>query len=328
MTFDDEQERSPHEPTPERHQEGSEPPDGEDAPLDAYSRAVMGVVARVSPAVVGVSRGRGTGSGFFFTPDGYVLTCAHVVDGAREVKISSADGSTQSAVVLGSDPHTDLAVVRAAGEGIAPAELGRSSALQVGQLVVAIGNPLGFDVTVSAGVVSALGRSMRSESGRLIENMIQSDVALNPGNSGGPLSDSRGRVVGVSVAIIRGAQGIGFAVPIDTAQWVIGEILAHGRVRRSYIGIAARTRTLDRRLARATGLTQATGVEVEKVEPGSPSAGVLESGDVLVAMNGEPVSTIDDVHRRLTGWSAGTLLPLVVVRGKRRLDLAVRPTAS
>jgi S1-C subfamily serine protease len=194
--------------------------------------------------------------------------------------------------------------------------------------VVAIGNPLGFDFTVSAGVVSAVGRAMRSASGRLIENMIQSDVALNPGNSGGPLADSGGRVVGVSVAVIRGAQGIGFAVPIDTARWVVGEILAHGCVRRSYLGLLARTRVVDRRLARSLGLAQESGAEVQKVEPGSPSAGVIEVGDVVVTMDGETVRTIDDVHRRLSGWPAGKLLPVVVLRGKQRVDLAVRPTPA
>jgi S1-C subfamily serine protease len=300
----------------------------DDGELDAYSRAVMGVVDRVGPAVVGVSRGTGGGSGFSFTPDGYILTNAHVVDGARVVRLTYGDGSTRSGAVVGSDPHTDLAVVRSEGEASAHAELGRSATLRVGQLVVAIGSPLGFDFTVSAGVVSAVGRAMRSQSGRLIENMIQSDVALNPGNSGGPLADSRGRVVGVSVAVIRGAQGIGFAVPIDTARWVIGEILTHGQVRRSYLGLAARTRAIDRRLQRSVGIAQESGAEVQRVEPGSPSAGVIEVGDVLVSMDGETIRTIDDVHRRLTGWPSGKLLPLVVLRGKKRLDLAVRPTGS
>jgi S1-C subfamily serine protease len=296
--------------------------------LDAYSRAVMGVVDHVGPAVVGVSRGNGGGAGFSFTPDGYILTNAHVVEGARTVRLTYGDGSTRSGAVVGSDPHTDLAVVRGGGEASAHAELGRSSSLRVGQLVVAIGSPLGFDFTVSAGVVSAVGREMRSQSGRIIENMIQSDVALNPGNSGGPLADSRGRVVGVSVAVIRGAQGIGFAVPIDTARWVIGEILTHGRVRRSYLGLAARTRVIDRRLQRATGIAQESGAEVQRVESGSPSAGVIEIGDVLVAMDGETIRTIDDVHRHLTGWPSGKLLPLVVLRGKKRLDVAVRPSSS
>jgi S1-C subfamily serine protease len=311
------------------------PPDtsaAEEAPdepaLDSYSRAVMGVVERVGPAVVGVSRGRSGGSGFLFTPDGYILTNAHVVEGARAVKLTFGDGSTQTGSVVGNDPHTDLAVVRSAGGASRHARLGSSDRLRVGQLVVAIGSPLGFDFTVSAGVVSAVGRAMRSASGHLIENMIQSDVALNPGNSGGPLADSHGRVVGVSVAVIRGAQGIGFAVPIDTARWVVGEILAHGRVRRSYLGIRARTRALDRRLGRSVGLEQESGVEVDEVEAGSPSAGVIQTGDVLVTMDGEVVATIDEVHRRLTGWPAGKLLPLVVLRGRRRVDLAVRPTPA
>jgi S1-C subfamily serine protease len=308
--------------------EDASPPHGStDDPVDSYSRTVIGVVERLGPAVVGLSRGHGGGSGFVFTPDGYVLTNAHVVEGARDVRIARGDGSSETGRVIGSDPHTDLAVVRGSG-GAAHAELGSSASLRVGQLVVAIGNPLGFDFTVSAGVVSALGRSMRSASGRLIENMIQSDVALNPGNSGGPLADAHGRVIGVSVAIIRGAQGIGFAVPIDTARWVVSEILTHGRVRRSFLGIAARTRTIDRRLTHALHLAQETGVEVEKVDGGSPSAGVLEPGDVLVAVDGRPVQTIDDVHRFLTGWPAGKLLPLVVLRGGKKIDAAVRPSAA
>jgi S1-C subfamily serine protease len=305
--------------------DASPPPrDADDAPLDPYSLAVTGAVERVGPAVVGLARGNGGGSGFVFTPDGYVLTNAHVVEGARDVRIARGDGSSEMGRVVGSDPHTDLAVVRGSGGG-PHAELGRSSGLRVGQLVVAIGNPLGFDFTVSAGVVSALGRSMRSASGRLIEDMIQSDVALNPGNSGGPMADGRGRVVGVSVAIIRGAQGIGFAVPIDTARWVASEILAHGRVHRSYLGIAARTRALDRRVTRALALTQETGIEIDKVEPGSPSAGVLEPGDILLSADGQAVKTIDDLHRRLTRWPSGKLLPLVLLRRGKRFDAAVRP---
>jgi S1-C subfamily serine protease len=302
--------------------------DPEDAALDAYSRAVTGVVERVGPTVVGVARGPGSGSGFVFTPDGCILTNAHVVGKAPAVEVTLSDGRELRATVVGTDPHTDLAVARVSATSLSHAELGSSSRLRVGQLVVAIGNPLGFQFTVSAGVVSAVGRSMRAESGRLIDNMVQTDVAMNPGNSGGPLADSRGRVVGVNTAIIRGAQGIGFAVPVDTAGWVIGEILGYGHVRRSYMGIGARTRPLDRRLARSLGIEQASGVEVEQVEPTSPSAGVLQAGDVLVALDGTPVTSIDEIHRRLTGWPAGKLLPLVVLRGKTKVDVAVRPTAA
>lgn len=304
-------------------------PDDDDV-LDAYSRAVTGAVDRVGPAVVGVSQGRrgGVGSGFVFTPDGYVLTNAHVVGKARELETTLLDGSTLTATVVGADPHTDLAVLRMAGGAPAHAELGESRRLRVGQLVVAIGNPLGFSFTVSAGVVSAVGRAMRSGSGRLIEDMIQSDVALNPGNSGGPLVDARGRVIGVNTAIIHGAQGLSFSVPIDTAQWVIGELMREGRVRRSYIGIAGQNRPIDRRLTRALSLDQESGIEVKSVEPGSPSAGVLAAGDVIVALDGAKVTSIDDVHRRLSAWPAGKQLPLSILRGNKLVDAAVRPTAA
>jgi S1-C subfamily serine protease len=210
----------------------------------------------------------------------------------------------------------------------AHAALGRSVGLRVGQLVVAIGNPLGFSFTVSAGVVSALGRSMRAQSGRLIDNMIQSDVALNPGNSGGPLVDSRGRVVGVNTAIILGAQGLSFSVPIDTAHWVIGELLTRGRVRRAFMGVAVRDRPLDKRLARSLGIAQASGVEIQGVEGASPSAGVLETRDILLSANGATVTTVDELHRLLTTWSAGKLLPLRLLRGAKLVDAAVRPTES
>jgi len=300
----------------------------EEAPLDAYSHAVTSVVEKIGPAVVGVARRRrdGSGTGFIFTPDGYVLTNAHVVGRARELDLTLGDGSTHAAHVVGSDPHTDLAVVRMDAAPPAHAELGRSAGLRVGQLVVAIGNPLGFSFTVSAGVVSALGRSMRAQSGRLIDNMIQSDVALNPGNSGGPLVDSRGRVVGVNTAIIRGAQGLGFSVPIDTAHWVIGELMTRGHVRRAFMGVAVRDRPLDKRLARSLGLTQSSGVEIESVEGGSPSAGVLEARDIVVTANGATLATVDELHRLLTTWHAGKLLPLRLVRGAKLIDAAIRPT--
>ncbi len=302
----------------------------DDAPLDAYSDAVTSVVAKVGPAVVGVARPRkeGSGSGFVFTPDGYVLTNAHVVGRARDLEITLSDGSTHAARVVGADPHTDLAVVRMDATPPAHAALGRSAGLRVGQLVVAIGNPLGFSFTVSAGVVSALGRSMRAQSGRLIDNMIQSDVALNPGNSGGPLVDSRGRVVGVNTAIILGAQGLSFSVPIDTAHWVIGELLTRGRVRRAFMGVAVRDRPLDKRLARSLGISQGAGVEIQSVEPGSPSAGVLEARDILLSANGVTLATFDDLHRILTTWPAGKLLPLQLVRGAKLVDAAIRPTET
>src|SRR6266436_7555761 len=225
--------------------------------LDSYSRAVVAVVEHVGPAVVSIAAGTrraagvvGAGSGVIFTPDGYVLTNSHVVQEATDLGVTLTDGSTLGARLVGSDPATDLAVIRADGSGLPIAHFGESTPLRPGQLVVAIGNPFGFQSTVSAGVVSAVGRSLRSATGRLIDNVIQTDVALNPGNSGGPLVDSRGLVVGVNTAIFAMAQGIGFAIPIDTATWVIPQLLAHGRVRRPYLGFGGQSRSLDRRIAR------------------------------------------------------------------------------
>ena len=273
--------------------------------LDAYSKAVVQVVERVGPAVVGVgvrgARGRaGGGSGVLFTPDGYILTNAHVVAGAREMRVTLTDGSEHTATLVGSDPATDLAVVRIEGTHLPHAELGSSASLRVGQLVVAIGNPLGFSNTVSAGVVSALARSMRAQDGRLIDPILQTDVALNPGNSGGPLVDSHARVVGINTMIILGAQGLSFAVPIDTARWVIGQLMTVGRVRRGYLGLAAQVRPLPKRLARRLALLVETGVQVMQVEPGKPAAkGGLLPGDVIVSLDGKPVRNVDEVHRLL-----------------------------
>jgi S1-C subfamily serine protease len=311
--------------------QGSGPSDdGDGEVLDAYSRAVTGAVDRVSPAVVHVSSARGgragAGSGFVFTPDGYLLTNAHVVGRARAMRVTLADGSVHDARTVGVDPHTDLAVLRMAGGAPAHAELGDSSRLRAGQLVVAIGSPLGFSFTVSAGVVSALGRAMRAASGRLIDGMIQSDVALNPGNSGGPLVDARGRVVGVNTAIILGAQGLSFSVPIDTARWVIGALLTSGRVKRAYLGIAAENRPIDQRLARAHDLGQASGVHVANVERRSPAEGALRVGDVLVRIDGAKVTSTDDVHRRLSQWPAGKPLALRVLRGRDVVTVTVTPT--
>src|SRR5438445_10108758 len=237
--------------------------------LDAYSNAVIAVVERVGPAVVSLSvRGQrdgmraGSGSGVLFTPDGYVLTNAHVVRGAGKLQVSRTDGSSHEASLVGADEPTDLAVVRIDGSGLPYAELGSSAALRVGQLVIAIGNPLGFSSTVSAGVVSALGRTMRATSGRLMEGIIQSDVALNPGNWGGPPVDGRGRVVGINTALALGAQGLSFSVPIDTARWVLGQLLTTGHVRRGYLRIAGQNRPLARSTARRLGLAQDAGVEV------------------------------------------------------------------
>ena len=294
--------------------------------LDAYSNAVIGVVEKVGPAVVGVSVKQGGGSGVLFTPDGYLMTNAHVVRDARSVSVSLPDGSSHGGHVIGSDPPTDLAVVHIDGSHFPAAELGRSSTLRVGQLVVAIGNPLGFSSTVSAGVVSALGRTLRAQDGRLMDGIVQSDVALNPGNSGGPLVDSGGRVVGINTAVILGAQGLSFSVPVDTARWVLGDLMTAGRVRRGLLGLAAQNRPIDRRLARAYGVLQKSGVEVIEVVPGKPAdrAG-LKPGDILLSIEGAAVESVDEVHRFLGAASIGRQLALRVLRGVTLLEIIVAP---
>ncbi|HUJ28395.1 MAG TPA: trypsin-like peptidase domain-containing protein [Myxococcales bacterium] len=294
--------------------------------LDAYSNAVVSVVDRVGPAVVGVAAGRGGGSGVLFAPDGYLLTNAHVAGKSHRLRVSMNDGSEHEADVVGADPATDLAVLHMEGTHLPSAELGASSRLRVGQLVVAIGNPLGFSFTVSAGVVSALGRTMRGQDGRLMDAIIQTDVAMNPGNSGGPLVDSGGRVVGINTAVIMGAQGIGFAVPVDTARWVLGELMQHGRVRRGVIGLAAQTRPIDRRLARHHGLTQRTGVEISEVVAGKPAARAgLRSGDILVALDGTAVETVDQVHKLLGASSLGREMKARVLRGAQSVEMVLTP---
>jgi len=307
--------------------------------LDAYSRAVVGVVERVGPSVVSiqvrVGEGRngsdreGAGSGFVIAPDGYVITNHHVVEQAGELRVTLTDGREFSARVVGSDPATDLAVVRVQANGLPTAEIGDSdahSALRVGQLVIAIGNPLGFQSTVSTGVISALGRNLRSQSGRLIENIIQTDVALNPGNSGGPLVDSRGRVIGINTAMIRMAQGLSFAIPANTAKWVAGEIITIGKVRRVVIGVAAQLRPVGRRLQRRYDLERPSVVEVVNVVEGGPSrrAGLRE-GDLIVRFNGTGVTGVDDLHRLLTRWPAETPVALTVLRNGRERSLVVVP---
>jgi len=302
------------------------------AELDAYSQAVVSAVEILGPAVVSLTsgdrrRGRaGTGSGILLAPDGYVLTNSHVVHGAARFELALTDGRTLGGTLVGDDPATDLAVVRADGTGLPFAPLGDSAGLRVGQLVIAIGNPLGFQSTVSAGVVSALGRALRGAGGRLIENVIQTDVALNPGNSGGPLVDSRGQVVGINTAIIAMAQGISFAVPATTARWVVPQLLANGRVRRAWLGLTAQPRPLERPLARALGLTQERAVEIVGIEAGGPAAEAgLVDGDVLVTVEGLAITRIDDLHRFLSEWPIGRTLTLGVVRGTTRRDVVVRP---
>ncbi|HEY8088515.1 MAG TPA: trypsin-like peptidase domain-containing protein [Polyangiaceae bacterium] len=297
--------------------------------LDAYSRTVIGVAEEVGPAVVSIARRSrrgpaGAGSGVVFTADGYVLTNAHVADGAHELELAFTDGTTSQARVVGVDPATDLAVLRAAGAVPKAARFGSSAGLRVGQLVVAIGNPLGFSSTVSAGVVSALGRTMRARDGRAMEGIIQSDVALNPGNSGGPLVDSRGRVVGVNTAIILGAQGISFSVPVDTAAWVVAELMSTGRVRRGWLGIAGQNRPLPKDFARRLGLAHTSGVEVSGFDDRGPARkSTLRKGDVVVGIDDRPVTSVDDLHRVLAHWPLPGPLKLKVVREARVVDVEV-----
>ncbi len=302
---------------------------GDEELLDAYSHAVTSVVDAVGPAVARVSLPRGGGSGVLFTPDGYLLTNAHVVGRAHTVEVALPDGSSHQGNVVGADPATDLAVVHIDGAHLPAAELGNSARLRVGQLVVAIGNPLGFSSTVSAGVVSALGRTLRAQDGRLMDAIIQSDVALNPGNSGGPLVDSHARVVGINTAVILGAQGIGFSVPIDTARWVLAELMQHGRVRRGVLGLAAQTRPLDRRIARHHGLAQRSGVEVMEVQPGKPAAlAGLRAGDILLSLDGATLQAVDEVHHLLGASSIGRPVVCKVLRGAAILDLTVTPISG
>jgi S1-C subfamily serine protease len=308
--------------------------------LDAYSRAVIGVVERVGPAVVRVdrlresprsrrSRSEGSGSGFVFAPDGLILTNSHVVAGAERLDVTTPDGRTYSADVLGDDPDTDLAVLRVSAGALPVVELGRSADLRAGQLVVAVGHPLGFEHTVTTGVVSATGRSLRARTGRMMENIIQTDAALNPGNSGGPLVTSAGKVVGVNTAVIMGTQGLSFAVPIDTATFVVTAILQEGHVRRAFLGIGGQNTRLPRHLARTTAVPSATGVRVDSVVPDSPAgrAGILP-GDVIVGFSAAAIGSIDDLHRVLTRNAINVAATLKIVRGASRLDVPITPTEA
>jgi S1-C subfamily serine protease len=307
--------------------------------LDAYSRAVITVAEAVGPAVVSISTGTqskngeleaaGAGSGVIIAPDGYVLTNDHVVHGSKHLVVSLTDGTSHAASLVGTDPATDLAVVRADSANLPFATLGESAALRVGQLVIAIGNPFGFQSTVSTGVVSALGRALRSREGRLIENIIQHTAPLNPGNSGGPLVDSRGRIVGLNTAIIMGAQGIGFAIPSDTAKWVVSQLITLGRVRRGYLGIAAQQRPLGRRTARFFSLTQASAVEVLSVTRNGPAAqGGMRKGDLIVAMNGTGITTVDLLQKFLADWPIGKPVKVSVLRVQERLEIDVTPSEA
>jgi S1-C subfamily serine protease len=292
--------------------------------LDAYSQAVIGVVDSVGPAVVGVS---GVGTGMLITPDGYALTNSHVASAVKAYELTLRDGSRLKADLVGKDPHTDLAVLRASGTGLPHARLGDSSQLRVGQLVVAIGHPFGFQSTVTTGVVSAVGRTMRAQSGRTIENIIQTDAALNPGNSGGPLVDTRGQVVGINTAIIAMAQGICFAVPSNTAQRVVSLLLRDGRVIRSYLGITGESWPIHRRVSRYYHLDQDGGVRIVQAEAGGPahSAG-LSKDDVLISLANHPMKGVDDLQHFLTDWPVGIPAEVQVLRGTELLKRTIIPT--
>jgi S1-C subfamily serine protease len=310
--------------------EGGTHPSEADA-LDAYSRVVTGVAESVSPSVVRIQAetkgGRGgSGSGFAFTPDGFILTNSHVVHGAEQIKVWTPESGEFVAQRIGEDPDTDLALLRIDAPGLQAVKLGDSRRIRVGQLVVAIGNPYGFQYTVTAGVVSALGRSLRSQSGRLIEDVIQTDAALNPGNSGGPLVNSSSEVVGVNTATILPAQGLCFAISINTAQFIASKLIREGVVRRSYIGVQAQTASLNRAIAHHYDLKIATGALVLATEPQSPAGKAgLREGDLIVAVEGEPVEGVDVLHRVLNEDRIGQATRFTLIRGSQKLNVQVIP---
>jgi len=317
--------------SPEGNPQGTSLP-GDEALLDAYSAAVTRAVERVSPAVVKIDvrkagRGHGgSGSGFVFTPDGLVMTNSHVVHDAGDIRLTFADGQKVSATLVGDDPDTDSAVLRADAAILTPAFLGQSRNLKVGQLAIAVGNPYGFQFTVTAGVVSALGRSMRAASGRMMDEIIQTDAALNPGNSGGPLVNSQGEVIGINTATIQPAQGICFAIGIDTAKFVASELLRHGRVRRSWIGIAGQNVPLPRRLVYEYKLTTDMAILVNEVYPESPAAlAGLRAGDIIVGFGAKAIGGIDELHRLLTAEAANQATQLMILRGVERRELRIVP---
>jgi S1-C subfamily serine protease len=317
--------------------------DTDEGLLDAYSRAVIESAERVSPSVVyiqvtGRPKGRrrqgpqeitGSGSGFVFTPDGFILTNSHVVHGASKIDVTLMDGRQFQAQLIGDDPDTDLAVIRVAAPNLVPAQLGDSQSIKVGQLVIAIGNPVGFQYTVTAGVVSALGRSLRAQSGRLMDGVIQTDAALNPGNSGGPLVNSRGEVIGVNTATILPAQGICFATSIDTAKFVAGRLIRDGKISRSYIGVAGQNVPIPRRIVRFYQLPVDTAVLVVSFETNGEASAAKEAGllagDLVVEFDGLPIRGIDDLHRLLTDERIGTRVPVTVIRGVQKLSLELVP---
>ena len=305
---------------------------------DAYSAAVIAAVSLVSPAVAHVrverrkgARGarEGAGSGFLITPDGYLVTNSHVASGATRVEVTLADGRTASAEIVGDDPDSDLAVLKVAADDLASCRFGATSQLRVGQIAIAIGSPYGFQQTVTAGIVSALGRSMRASTGRLLDNVLQTDASLNPGNSGGPLVNSRGEVIGVNTAVILPAQGICFAIAASTAERVAVALIRDGRVRRAYLGLGGQTHPMPRRIVRHFGLTIDSGVRVETLERGSPAADAgMKSGDIIVGIDGIPVADVDALQRRLGADAIARPLPVIVLRGNRTHALIVTPRES
>jgi S1-C subfamily serine protease len=302
-------------------------PAGDERLLDAYSAAVTGAIEIVAPAVVKLDvGGKGSGSGFLISPDGMLVTNSHVVQGARAVGVAFSDGTTASGQLVGDDPHTDLALVRVSGNGLPHIALDDSNAVRVGQIAIAVGNPYGFDCTVTTGVVSALGRSLRARSGRLMDDVIQTDAPLNPGNSGGPLVTTRGEVIGVNTAMIMPAQGLSFAVSSNTVRFVVPRLLADGRVRRSYLGIAGSHSPVSRALARKMGLAVASGVRVAAVESSSPaSAAGLREKDLIIAIDEQPVRGIDDLQRALTEERIGRPTPIAIIRAGERMTLVAVP---
>ncbi len=326
------------------------PPTDDDV-MDAYSRAVIAAAEKVSPSVVyieveqrtsnrGTSNGgpsvtrrpqerRGGGSGFIFTPDGFILTNSHVVHDAKKIEVTLADGHKHLADLIGDDPDTDLAVIRINAPNLVPAKLGEAQRIRVGQLVIAIGNPYGFQYTVTAGVVSALGRSLRAQSGRLMDAVIQTDAALNPGNSGGPLVNSRGEVIGVNTAMILPAQGICFATSIDTAKFVASRLIRDGKVSRSYIGLAGQNVPLPRRIVRYYNLAVESGIFVISFETNSPARkGGMREGDIIIGLDDRPIAGIDDLHKLLTEERIGRESSLMVIRGTEKVTVDVTPEES
>lgn len=328
------------EPPPAREDARPTAPVSDGPLLDEYSNAVTRAAEQVSPSVVkidvfkkggrpGEPDGGGSGSGFIITPDGFILTNGHVVQGAERLEVTLADGRRPDAHLVGTDPDTDLAVIRVYAPNLKPVRLGDSNHLRVGQLAIAIGNPYGFRYTVTAGVVSALGRSFRAGSGRLMDNLIQTDAALNPGNSGGPLVNSRGEVIGVNTMVILPAQGLCFAIGINTAKYIAGWLIKDGVIRRSYLGAGGQTAKIHRRVVRHYHLPNDTGMLVLSVEPGGPASRAgLREGDIVVEFDGSAIATIDDLHRQLTGARVGLRSPITLIRHAEKLTLKIVPEES